>query len=231
MGYVGKLREKQLAINLRKQGLSYNEIRRTVKVSKDTLSRWCRDVYLSINQLERLKRKKIKGAERGRLIGAKRQQEKRLKTTKAIYKKSREEIGNLNKRDRFIAGITLYSGEGYKSDKSIGFINSDPDVISFMMAWFREFCRISESKFRGQIWIHDNLNEKKAREFWSGLTKIPESQFRKSYIAQNKLNSNKIRKRRHEYGIFAIKVDSAYEQRRILGWIKGVLGCYNLHAH
>lgn len=69
MGYVGKLEEKMLAIKLRKKGLSYSQIKRKVQVSKDTLSRWCREVILSPEQMETLLKRKLQGAERGRLIG------------------------------------------------------------------------------------------------------------------------------------------------------------------
>ena len=59
MGYAGKLREKRLAIKLRKQGYSYKEILEQVHVSKSTISLWCRDVIMSPKQLEKLREKRI----------------------------------------------------------------------------------------------------------------------------------------------------------------------------
>jgi hypothetical protein len=224
VGYSGKLKEKEMAIRLRKKGFSYSEIRRKVPVSKDTLSRWCRDVILTPGQLERLRKKKLKGAEKGRFIGAKRQQQERIKRTKELFRKGREEVGGLSKRDRFIAGIGLYLGDGHKGDKEVGFSNSNPKVIRFMMRWFREFCSIPEKRIRGQIWIHENLDELRARKYWSKATGIPLCQFHKSYIAKNKTSSRKIRKKIHKFGVFAIKASSSEEQRKILGWIGGILG-------
>lgn len=224
MGYAGKLREKQQAIKLRKQGLSYTEIQKKIPVSKDTLSRWCRDIILTPSQMERLRRRSLKGAERGRIIGAKRQQRDRIKRTKKLIEEGKKEVGLLSKRDRFVAGIALYLGDGYKSDKSVGFSNSNSTIIKFMMKWFREFCKVPEKKFRGQIWIHEDLNELKARKYWSRVTEIPLNQFQKSYIAKNKTESQKIRKQLHKYGVFAIRISSAETQRKILGWIAGVLG-------
>ncbi len=224
MGYAGKLEEKKLALKLRRQGLSYCEIQKKVSVSKGTLSLWCRDVILTPSQLGRLRKKRLRGAEKGRIIGAKKQQRDRIKRTKELMKNGQKEVGLLNKRDRFIAGIALYLGDGYKTDKSVGFSNSNPQIISFMMKWFREFCQIPEDKFRGQIWIHEDLDELRAREFWSEITKIPISQFRKSYIAKNKKESRKIRKKIHEHGIFAVRISSTEIQRKILGWMSGILG-------
>lgn len=224
MGYAGKLEEKRLAIKLRRKGLSYSEIQKKVPVSKDTLSRWCRDVILTLEQMERLRQKSLKGAEKGRIIGAKRQQRDRIRRTKRLLKEGKKEVGLLSVRDRFVAGIALYLGDGVKSDREIGFSNSNPRIIRFMMRWFREFCQIPKEKFRGAIWIHENLDELKARKYWSKITQIPLSQFQKSYIAKNKTKSRKIRKQLHKYGVFAVRVSSAEIQRKILGWIAGILG-------
>jgi len=92
------------------------------------------------------------------------------------------------------------------------------------MKWFREFCKVPEKKFRGQIWIHENLDEPEARKYWSKVTNIPLSQFQKSYIAKNKTKSRKIRKQLHKYGVFAVRISSAEIQRKILGWMAGILG-------
>jgi hypothetical protein len=219
MGYYGKIEEKNRAINLRKRGFSYSEIRKEINASKSSLSKWCRDVILSVDQLERLKNKKLTGGEKGRLLGAKVNQKKRESQIKEMFDFGKKEVGKLSQRERFIAGIALYIGDGLKGDKAIGFSNSDPIAIKFMMSWLREFAEIPENKFHGQIWIHDNLDEKKARTYWSKLTKIPENQFAKSYIAKNKVGSNKIRKQLHRYGVLAIRVPFAEKQRKILGWM------------
>lgn len=224
MGYAGKLEEKRLAIKLRRKGLSYSEIQKKVPVSKDTLSRWCRDVILTPEQMGRLRQKSLKGAEKGRIIGAKRQQRDRIRRTKRLLKEGKKEVGLLSVRDRFVAGIALYLGDGLKSDREVGFSNSNPRIIRFMMRWFREFCQIPREKFRGAIWIHENLDELKARKYWSKITQIPLGRFQKSYIAKNKTKSRKIRKQLHKYGVFAIRISSAEIQRKILGWIAGILG-------
>ena len=69
-----------------------------------------------------------------------------------IFQETSIELGNLEERDRFIAGISLYAGDGRKGVFSpVEFTNTDPDIISFMMSWFRNFCNIPEEKLRGAL--------------------------------------------------------------------------------
>ena len=224
MGYYGKFEEKLKAQELRRQGLSYREIQAHINVPKSTLSGWCKDIKLTKKQENRLLKNKMLGQRKGSLVAADNKRQKRIKRTKEIFRKSKIELGELKKRDRFLAGIAFYSAEGNKADGKTGFTNSDPLVIKFMMGWFKEFCHIPMSKFRGAIWIHDNLDESKAKTFWSNLTRIPITQFHKTYIAQNKTDSRKIRKNIHQYGVFAIRFSDSDKQRQIMGWISALLG-------
>ncbi len=224
MGYFGRIEDKCKAQNLRRQGLSYREILLQINVSKDTISRWCRDIILSEFQKKRLLKNKSFGQRTGSQVAADNKRQARILRTKTIFKEAKEELGNLNKRDRFITGISLYAGEGTKGDGRAAFANSDPRIIKFMINWFKEFCKIPISKIKGAIWLHDNLDEEKAKEFWSTVTGIPLEQFYKTYISKNKLDSKKVRKNIHPYGVFTIRFSHTDKQRKIMGWISALLG-------
>ena len=223
MGYFGKLEDKLKAQELRSKGLSYREILLQVSVSKDTISRWCRDIVLSQAQKDRLIKNKSFGQRKGSQVAADNKRQARILRTQTIFQEAKREIGSISRRDRFMAGIMLYAGEGAKGDGKGVFANSDPRIIKFMMRWFKEFCNLPISKFRGAIWIHEGLDQRKAKIFWSELTGIPEQQFHKTYIAKDKKDSKKIRKNIHEYGVFAIRFSAADKQRRIIGWISTLL--------
>jgi len=223
MGYSGYLFLKNKARKLRKKGFSIRSIQKKVKVSKSTISIWTRDIKLTKKQLLKLYKSKKVGQLKGSIIGAKNQQKTRIEKTKELNKLGRKEIGRLSKRDRFIIGIGLYSAEGTKGDRYCAFANSDPKLISFMCSWFREFCKIPENKLRGALWIHDNLDKKIAENFWTKITKIPLSQFHKTYVTENKTKSKKIRKNIHKYGVFSIRFVDASIHRKLMGWIQGIL--------
>ncbi len=224
MGYVGKLEEKIKAQVLRKKGLSYGKIMQRIHVSKDTISRWCRDIELTTDQKRKLLKNKMFGQKKGSIIAANNKRRARLTRIRNIFEAAKKQLGKLSKRDRFITGVALYSGEGYKNDGKGGFTNSDPILIKFMSRWFQEFCDLPMNKLRGAIWIHEGLDHIAAKYFWSKLTGIPEKQFHKTYIAKNKKDSKKMRKNIHQYGVFAIRFSDSDKQRRIIGWISALLG-------
>lgn len=223
MGYFGKLEDKQRVQELRRQGFSYKEILLQVSVSKDTLSRWCRDIPLTNKQQSRLLKNKSFGQRKGSLIAADNKRKLRIAKTQSIFIEARKELGTLSTRDLFLTGIALYAGEGNKTDGKGGFANSDPKMINFMMSWFKEFCDIPLSKFRGAIWLHEGLDEQKAKQYWSALTSIPLNQFHKTYITKNKAGSLKIRKNIHKFGVFSIRFSDSDKQRKIIGWISALL--------
>jgi len=223
MGFYGRLELKLKAQQMRKKGKSYNEIIQVLGLSKSTVSDWCKDIFLSESKIEKLYLAKKKGALKGSRIAAQRKIDKRIRLTNEIYNLGVNEIGTLNQRERFVAGIAFYASEGTKIDKGCCLSNSDPLIVKFMINWFREFGKVPSLKFRGAIWLHDGLNERKAKIYWSKLTNIPLKQFYKSYIAKDKKYSKKIRKNKHEYGVFSFYVNDTNLLRRIMGWIGGVL--------
>jgi len=221
MGYYGKIDEKQLAQKLRRQGFSYGQILQKVSVSKDTISRWCKDIPLSESQKETLLKRKTLGQRKGSLIAAENKQKERIKRTEFIYSLCLKELGSLSNRDNFITGIALYSAEGHKADRQGGFTNSDPRLISFMVNWFIKYPKIPLSKLRGAIWIHQGLDQIKAKKYWSTLTGIPENQFHKTYIVNN--HKHKTKKIINENGIISIRFTDSEKHRKIMGWISAML--------
>lgn len=220
MGYQGKLELQYKARELRAQGLSVGSIKRLLRVSKSSVSLWVRNIHLTKKQIDRLYLNQKTGGLKGSYIASLRKKASRVKLTKQIQDSAKKEIGSLSNRDKFITGIVLYFAEGNKADKSIVFTNSDPSAIYFMVSWLRVFCNVPISKFRINLYIHDNLDQKKAMFFWSKLTDISLNQFKKNYVVKN--NAQRFRKTKHENGVCRVTVSSVNLHRKIMGWISGV---------
>lgn len=110
----------------------------------------------------------------------------------------------------------------------VNFSNSDPKMISLMMKFFREVCRVPEKKFRGIVNIHPHLNRKKAVNFWAKISGIPITQFHKTQITVSR--SSKHKKDTLPLGTFRIVISDVRLQSKIRGWIKGLEKWINIGA-
>lgn len=207
--------KKVLARELRKQGLSYSEIRQHITASKSSISLWCRDIELTPEQKARLHAKRVDV----QLRGSKANQERRATEIELIKTRARAEMRDLSRDGFKLAGVLLYWAEGDKSKHhQVGFSNSDPEMIRFMMRWFREVCRVPEEKFRIRLHLHAGQEEDKMKRYWSELTGVPLSQFGKSFV---KPEGTGHRKNRLYNGTVAIRICSSDLFWRIQGWIDG----------
>lgn len=209
-----KLQEKFLAIKLRKKGKSYGEIRKKIKVSKSTLTAWLRDIELSPAQKERLyvTLRQRNGYRLGRL-----NRNKKRRETEIIIAEAKKQLPSFLGSPLFIGGLMLYWAEGDKSDERevVKFSNSDPRMIMFIMRWFREICKIDDSKIRIAIHIHELHCRSKVENYWSRITGIPKSQFHKTQIKPTSLGQ---RRNKLYDGTCAVVVNSRNLFRKIKGW-------------
>jgi len=224
-GSMAKSIERIKSRNLRKNGFSIKEIAKKTNVSKSTVSRWCNDIELTKEQIQKLDKNQTLGAYRGRLIGARIQLEKRLKIISDFKKLGKKEIGNLSYRDFLIAGLSLYLGEGDKKRNQIQFTNSDPKIIKFMIKWFKLIMGVSQDRFTLNVLINE-LHKNRAKNilsFWSDVTGVSDNQFNKTVFIKSK--SKKIYENSDRYfGTLAIRVKKSSQiQYKILGLMDGLL--------
>jgi predicted transcriptional regulator len=218
---MAKSKEKLLARELRREGLSVLVIAKNLHVSKSTVSLWTKDISLTIQQLEQLKQRTIRGAEKGRLLGAERQKNDRLKRIVDGNEYGHKRINSLIKNEFFIAGIALYWAEGNKKMKKIEYCNSDPKLVLFLLRWFQEFFDLALNNFKCYVGVNviHKSRDLIIKKYWSSLTHIPLSQFTKTSFKQSK--SKKIYENFNDhFGTLSIKV---LKPARILYKIGGLV--------
>lgn len=176
---------KNRAILLREKGFSFKEISEKIGISKSTASLWLRDIKLSKIAKKRIYSLSINGRKKGIETNRK----KREIENKIIEKKVEKyfSVANHAEIDPRIACALLYWGEGTKYDgnKSVSFINSDSEMVRYFLRTFRKSFDLNEKKFRALIHLHEYHDVEKQLKFWSNITKIPISQFNKSYLKKN----------------------------------------------
>jgi len=210
-----KIEEKLKAIELRKQGLSYSEINKTIKVSRSTLSLWLRNIPLSERQI-----RELKGRDKSRHYGAQARIKKRINKTRKILSRGIKEAKELSSNNLFVSGLMLYWAEGTKFNESVKFSNSDPLMIKLIMKWFREICRVPENKFRVEVHIHTLHVKEDIEKYWSTITQVPLNQFHKTMVKPTTL---KQRKNKLYEGTCSIRINDVDLYRKIMGWKTGLL--------
>ena len=223
MVHIKKNNPKDFAIELRKGGYSYSEIKKFCPVPKSTLSYWFRNIKLSEPQLARLEKKRIEAAQRG-------SKSKTLKTSKAIeeiQKKSAKDIGKISKKELWLMGTVLYWRERLlnKNDsdlkKGVRFTSSDPHLIKLFLKWLVDIGGIKDEEISFDIFIgkvrntgknkQNLLNE--AVDYWADITGFSKANFSRYYI---------LKKTKHSLLRVRVKASSMLA-RQISGWVTEII--------
>ena len=174
---------KKEAIKLRRQGFSLREISIKLGISKSTASVWLNTTQISIKGKKRLDGLVIEGRRKA-LLKNNFNKEQVLKKINLKNKKTLKSV-NFNKEFYKFSCAMLYWCEGGKTDNSLIFYNSDPEMIKTYLYFLRKGFKIDESKFRVCLHLHSYHNEKKQKIFWSNITNIPQNKFIKTYKKEN----------------------------------------------
>jgi len=176
---MARLKDREKALALRKQEMSYSQIKKILGVSKSTLSLWLRNFPLSPERIRKLRADNEGRIEKFRETMC----QKKEKRLKQFYKEQKELIFPLTNREKFLAGIFLYWGEGSKSQLTrLSVSNTDPSIIKFFIHWLTKSLLVSKEKIKIQLHLYTDMNIKKEINFWSKILNIPLNQFSKPYI-------------------------------------------------
>ncbi|MBI2644018.1 MAG: hypothetical protein HYW95_00715 [Candidatus Wildermuthbacteria bacterium] len=220
---IKRIKEKERAVELRKQGLSYREILAKIPVSKSTLSVWLKSVHLSKKQKQRLTEKKLAAA----LRGARTLHLKRLQKWQQIKHTTASNIKFLTKRERWLIGVALYWAEGSKEKEygrstPVKFSNSDCTMIKFFQSWIQEFFKIPKGKLIYELYIHENATWKEAIVWWGRQLHI-KSKYIRVYFKRPNFQPHRKNIGETYHGLIRIKVSASSDlTRKISGWVEGI---------
>ena len=207
-------KEREKAINLRLQGLSYNAIREKVPVSKSTLSCWLREFPLSKERINDLRAKSPIRIERFRNTMSRKREERHEK----VYTQVAKVIKKMSKREIFLAGLFLYWGEGGKTKQySISLSNTDPQMIIFYLEWLRNI-GVPQQKIKVRLHLYADMDIETETRFWETVTGLNKNHFQKPHI--KKSDSKKITYRGFGHGTCNIIVDDRDISEYVLQGLK-----------
>ena len=206
------------AIVLRKAGYSYTYIQKKIGVSKSTLSKWLSSLPYISNQ------ETIDKIDKARLMANEAQRAKKRKSIVDARKLAIKDIGKFTKRDLFMFGVGLYTGEGSKTS-CLRIVNSDPKIIKTSIKWFKKICGLQNINFSIRIHTYPDNNQEDSVIFWMKETGLPRSAFLKTWV-DVRTNKKKKNYGKLPYGTAHLTVKSAgqgnageFLLRRVLSWI------------
>lgn len=169
------------ASKLRKKGYSFEEISSLVGISKSTSYFWTNNIVLN----EIAKRRLVKRSEQGREKALKTKYIRKVLVKKYLSEKIEDDISKIelsSELRRLLSSIFIWTEGGELTGNCVSFMNSNPLMIGTFLYLFRTSFDLDEKKFRALVHIHEYHIDSEIKYYWSEITKIPLTQFTKSYL-------------------------------------------------
>jgi hypothetical protein len=206
-----KTKEKNMAIELRKKGLSLGNIARQLKVSKGSVSVWTKNVKLTKEQKSRLKEDNKCF---GNTYSSDHFRQKRLE-----YQKEGEII--LNKFGyEFLCGCVMYWAEGTKNKSSVSIINSDPYILKYFVEFLKKFFNVNMNDIKVHCTYYNEANVDDIENYWSSILSLPKKNFWKSTKVKS-MRSN------YEMGMCRVNISSTRIVQNIYGALQSHFDFHN----
>lgn len=216
-----KFEEREKAQMLRRQGMSFREIRKIIPVSKSSLSLWLRFLPLSAEEAmhleDRARRNVDNGSERAALSNRK----NRVVREEMAFMEAKSKYEAYSHDPIFILGVGLYWAEGSKRTTSFQFMNSDHTMISFMIFWVKKYLGFTERDIFLRLTTHEDFKLEKYEDYWSQKTGIPLSNFKKTTY---KVSRHGVFKKNPNYkGCVRLEVGGGIKTLRIMMSLQKIL--------
>lgn len=205
--------KRDLGRSLRRSGLSYSEIRAVIPVPKSTIANWCRDIRLDADQSDAIRRRTGSASRTGTSIDT---QWRRRAEIAAIRAAAAEHAAQRFSDPVFVAGVSLYWGEGAKTVNDLSMTNADPRVLLSFITFVRAHLD-PDARFSMSLNLHEGDDERRAREFWRLNLGLATAPFTKSYT---KPAGTGHRKKHLPHGICRVRVRRGSDHwHRTMEWI------------
>ena len=212
------------AVQLRRQGVTYQEIMRRLGLTKSTLWRWLKAEGLVDGQSQHYTERRLLAQKKA----AETVHRLRVERTRATMSRAYQDIGLLTSRELQLIGAALYWAEGAKQKphnigQRVTFANSDPEMLRVFMTWLRRTCELSIDQLAFELYIHESANVDAAQRFWASTLHVPLERFRIRFKRHN-VSPRRKNIGAQYVGLVRISVKQSTDlNRRIAGWIRGIV--------
>lgn len=207
---------KEEVIRLRREGMTYDEIKKQFNVPKSTLSNWLTNVKLSPEKLKILQNKRWISIQRARKHAVRAHNSAKEKRLSEAKEQALEVLERLNSDNIDILEISLamlYWGEGFKKTDETAMGNSDPKLLNFFIACVEKIYSLDRSKLKPELHLRADQSPRSAKRYWAKALNIPVANFGTVSI-DNRTEGRKTYA--HYKGVCVLRLGSVAIQRRIL---------------
>lgn len=207
---------KNKALELRKNGYSYNYISEITHISNATLSLWFSNSNWSKDVLIKNKIKNINESKQ-RILSMNTARRTNLSNK---YKNAQDEAEldfKKHKKDPlFIGSLMLYLGEGDKSTLTglVRMGNIDSSVLKIFIKFLLTYCDVPIKKIKFWLLSYPDLDSKKCLEHWLKELNLNIDNVYKTQIIQGKHKTKRLL-----YGVGNIILSNKVLKIKILKWI------------
>ncbi len=104
------------------------------------------------------------------------------------FERAKKDIGELSKRDLFLAGFFLYWAEGGKTRRNaLTFSNTDPSMLRAYLKWLM-LIGIPKNKLKVRLHLYKDMDVDKEISFWCKELVLSKSQFKNVWIKNSKMS-------------------------------------------
>lgn len=223
-----RLETKYEAIKLRKEGKTYREIMDILPVSKSNLSNWLKYVSYTQEEILAIENKIKQNSISGRLRASFTNRKRRISREDIAYKKAEKIFEKYKENQLFTIGIALYWAEGSKRTGQFQFINSDPEMIKFMIFWLQKFMDGEKEEIKCRLYMHKIYSYENCEEHWAGIIGINAINFQSTTY---KKNTHRVKKNPNYKGCLRISFGRIEELRMMKAFQKLLIGYYSGIMH
>jgi transposase len=217
--------EQELARKLRRAGLPYKRIASRIGVSSSSVHGWTKDIELTEEQ-KTSNLRGPRGQQNPELV--RRRAESWAARCRAARLASQED-GRRAAREwdpLHHAGCMLYWAEGAKSRHTIGFTNSDPQMLILFRRFLTESMAIERDEILLSINVYTNngLTIEEIERSWLDILGLPRTAVRKHMLNHMPTSSSGRSRNKLPYGVCTLRVHSTWMLQHIYGAIQEYAG-------
>jgi hypothetical protein len=201
--------ERQIARELRRDGLPYKRIAATLGVSVGS-------VHLAADAARRTQRLSVGAPKLGQRSGA--------PFGRCARTRAAERARGLD--PLHLAGCMLYWAEGAKARNSIHFANSDPRLVALFKRFLTDALKVPTETilFWVNVYTNNGMSLREIERYWLELLDLPRENARKHLTNHMPTASSGRAKNKLPYGVCSLRIHNTWMLQHIYGAIQDYAG-------